>query len=154
MSEATLFPVGKHRGRAKIAVNEVKFAAAMNAVEANGPLSNRSELSIAIAAEYNKTATVKITPAVVPLRLVEFNLSPKTPNGQRGMKKGSMIRSAIMQAAFNALFEVSEDGTKTESQRLLDMQKLVIDGLKFLEDQGKPEAEVPDVAASNCALAA
>ena len=75
--------------KTKTEVNKEALVAAVNAVEANGALANRSVLFDAVAVEYNKTAPKSISAAVVSLRLVEFAIEPKTPKGKKGRPKGS-----------------------------------------------------------------
>lgn len=61
------------------------FKQAIETVEKNGPLKNRTALYNAVTSFYNtNTKESKITTSIVLLRINEWGLSVKTPKGERG----------------------------------------------------------------------
>lgn len=77
--------------RTAVKVDRVKLVAAINEVEKNGPCLTRSRLYDRVTREYNSSVSdfsLEITPSIVMLRIKEFNLTVKTPVGQRGRQSG------------------------------------------------------------------
>jgi hypothetical protein len=77
--------------RTAVKVDRVKLVAAINEVEKNGPCLTRSRLYDRVTREYNSSVSdfsLEITPSIVMLRIKEFNLTVKTPIGQRGRQSG------------------------------------------------------------------
>lgn len=77
--------------RTAVKVDRVKLVSAINEVEKNGPCLTRSRLYDRVTREYNSSVSdfsLEITPSIVMLRIKEFNLTVKTPIGQRGRQSG------------------------------------------------------------------
>ena len=77
--------------RTAVKVDRIKLVSAINEVEKNGPFRTRTKLYDRAAREYNSSVSdtsLEITPSIVMLRIKEFNLTVKTPIGQRGRQSG------------------------------------------------------------------
>jgi hypothetical protein len=77
--------------RTAVKVDRIKLVSAINEVEKNGPFRTRTKLYDRAAREYNSSVSdtsLEITPSIVMLRIKEFNLTVKTPIGQRGRRSG------------------------------------------------------------------
>jgi len=75
--------------RIKIDIKKSELIYVILAVEANGPLANRSVLHDAVAASaWARKHPANITPAVVGLRIKEFGINPKTQMGRKFRDKG------------------------------------------------------------------
>lgn len=77
--------------RTAVKVDRVKLVAAINEAEKNGPCLTRSKLYDRATRAYNSSVSdtsLEITPSIVMLRIKEFNLTVKTPIGQRGRQAG------------------------------------------------------------------
>ncbi len=71
--------------RLKLVVDSGSLEQAVNTVEVNGALGNRSLLYKAVEKEYNRVnPNAPITSSVVCLRLAEFGIKMVTPVGKRG----------------------------------------------------------------------
>lgn len=84
-------------GRTKIEVDKSELIAAINKVESSSRFTTRNDLAIAVS----KVLDVNVSPAVVLLRIKEFNIEPKTPKGKRGRQPGVKLsdeHKAAMQA--------------------------------------------------------
>jgi len=71
--------------RTKVEIDKSELVAVINRLETSSKFNTRTDLSNAIAKELN------ISPAVVLLRIKEFNIEPKTPKGKRGRQKGTSL---------------------------------------------------------------
>lgn len=79
---------GGGKGRTEYPVDRPAFIAAINEVEKNGPLQNRSVLYPLVAEEYNKHIARGITHSIAQLRIRDWKIEVKTPMGQRGRPAG------------------------------------------------------------------
>lgn len=76
--------------RTSVAVDRAKLIFSIAEVEKNGALVNRSVLHTKVAEYYNGVVidSPKITPAIVGLRIKEWNINVTTPVGKRGRQAG------------------------------------------------------------------
>ena len=74
--------------RTALPVDRNLFEKAVQEAEANGPLSKQSELFTVVADKYNATATNKISPAVVKLRIEGWQIPIKTAKARVFTKGG------------------------------------------------------------------
>ena len=95
--------------RVKVNIDKKELTDILEHVENNNSFNTRSDLAKAIA----ERISVDVTPAVILLRIKEFNLDPKTPVGQRGRPSGIKL-SKTQRLAMNAgrrknkSFDISE----------------------------------------------
>ncbi len=115
--------------RTPIEVDRVKLVAAIRKVEESGPLSNRSTLHEKALEIYNADLPpAQLTGAVVGLRIKEWNLTVKTPVGQRGRAAGvpmSDSQKAAMAAGRQNRVPGGRAAKFAKSARILEGHKLL-----------------------------
>jgi hypothetical protein len=82
------------KGKPSIAVDQKKLLLVIQEIESSGPLANRSALFNEVAAKYNASEFVKVTPAVVGLRVKQWGVKLVTPLGKKGRGKGVPMTDA------------------------------------------------------------
>lgn len=82
-------------GRTKIQIDKSEFISKIKELESNQKFSNRNDLANAVSEHMN------ITPAVVLLRIKEFDVQLQTPKGKRGRQPGTKLSAEHKQAMSN-----------------------------------------------------
>lgn len=85
-------------GRTKIEVDKSIFVSAVEKAESNTTFNTWLDMSRAVADILKSEYSTDISPAVVLLRIKEFNVIPKTPKGKRGRQAGIKLTTEHKEA--------------------------------------------------------